>query len=83
VSRRPSTELGLLRAGCGLTQQAVAARMGVTSQMVSKIETTGPAGISPSTLARYAQALGGTAVITLTLPAGQSAWPLTARERTP
>ncbi len=46
------------RARAGLTQDAVAARMGTTKSAVSRLESAGKHVPSLSTLRRYAQAVG-------------------------
>jgi DNA-binding XRE family transcriptional regulator len=46
------------RARAGLTQDAVAERMGTTKSAVSKLESAGKHAPSLSTLKRYAQAVG-------------------------
>lgn len=53
-------ELRRARESAGLTQSAVARRMGTRAPAVSRIEAAGPTGPSPSvrTLQRYAAAVG-------------------------
>lgn len=46
------------RARAGLTQDAVAARMGTTKSAISRLESAGKHAPSLSTLRRYAQAVG-------------------------
>lgn len=46
------------RARAGLTQDAVAERMGTTKSAVSRLESTGKHAPSLATLKRYAQAVG-------------------------
>jgi DNA-binding XRE family transcriptional regulator len=46
------------RSRAGLTQDAVAARMGTTKSAVSRLEAAGKHAPSLSTLKRYAQAVG-------------------------
>jgi DNA-binding XRE family transcriptional regulator len=46
------------RAKAGLTQDAVAERMGTTKSAVSRLESAGKHAPSLATLARYAQAVG-------------------------
>jgi len=46
------------RARAGLTQDAVAARMGTTKSAISRLESAGKHAPSLSTLKRYAQAVG-------------------------
>ena len=46
------------RARAGLTQDAVAARMGTTKSAISRLEAAGKHAPSLSTLKRYAQAVG-------------------------
>jgi DNA-binding XRE family transcriptional regulator len=46
------------RAKSGLTQEAVAARMGTTKSAVSRLESAGKHAPSITTLKRYAQAVG-------------------------
>jgi DNA-binding XRE family transcriptional regulator len=65
-------ELLRARLRAGLTQQAVAERMGTTKSAVSRLESAGPHSPSLSTLRRYAEALGCKVEIRLT-PAQQAA----------
>ncbi|MEQ4724107.1 helix-turn-helix transcriptional regulator [Nonomuraea sp. B19D2] len=51
--------LGEIRRRRGLTQQVVAERMGVSQKRVSAIESAMLSNIKVSTLAAYAEALGG------------------------
>ncbi|MEO3871949.1 helix-turn-helix transcriptional regulator [Nonomuraea sp. B12E4] len=51
--------LGEIRKRMGLTQQIVAERMGVSQKRVSAIESATLPNIKVSTLAAYAEALGG------------------------
>jgi transcriptional regulator with XRE-family HTH domain len=46
------------RARAGLTQDAVAARMGTTKSAISRLEAAGKHAPSLATLKRYAQAVG-------------------------
>lgn len=46
------------RARAGLTQDAVAERMGTTKSAISRLESTGKHAPSLATLKRYAQAVG-------------------------
>ncbi len=46
------------RARAGLTQDAVAERMGTTKSAISRLESAGKHAPSLATLARYAQAVG-------------------------
>ena len=46
------------RARAGLTQDAVAERMGTTKSAVSRLESTGKHAPSLATLKRYAEAVG-------------------------
>lgn len=52
------TELLTARTRAGLTQQAVAEKMGTTTSAVSRLESAGRHSPSISTLRRYAQAVG-------------------------
>jgi len=53
------------RARAGLTQDAVAERMGTTKSTISRLEAAGKHSPSLSTLKRYAQAVGCELQITL------------------
>jgi DNA-binding XRE family transcriptional regulator len=64
-------ELLAARAQAGLTQEAVAARMGTTKSAVSRLEAAGTSSPSVTTLQRYAQAVGCQVVIRL-VPASRS-----------
>ena len=55
----------LARARAGLTQDAVAERMGTTKSTISRLEAAGKHSPSLSTLKRYAQAVGCELQITL------------------
>src|SRR5438876_1107036 len=56
------------RCRLGWTQAELAHRMGTTQANISRAENTGR--VTPHFLARFAQALGGRAVLTLDLPEG-------------
>lgn len=49
--------LKALREGAGLSQKDIADKMGIAQQSVSRIENGG-AGITSSTISRYAEAVG-------------------------
>ena len=57
---RAGLRLGEVRKRMGMTQQEIADRMGVSQKRVSAIETAQLSTIKISTLAAYAEALGGT-----------------------
>jgi DNA-binding XRE family transcriptional regulator len=57
--RRVGLRLGEIRKRLGLTQATVAARMGVSQRRVSAIENGELSVVQISTLAAYAEALGG------------------------
>ena len=61
--------LSELRKACGLTQGDVAATMGLDQPKVSRLEKR--ADLRITTLARFAQALGGRLVLVIELPDGQ------------
>lgn len=60
-----TADLKTTREGRQLTQQQVAARMGVNQKRVSAIELRGISRINLNTLERYANALGGKLHITM------------------
>jgi len=55
---RVASQMLKARARAGLTQDAVAARMGTTKSAVSRLESAGKHAPSLETLKRYAQAVG-------------------------
>lgn len=57
--RRAGLRLGEIRRRLGLTQTTVAERMGVSQRRVSAIENGEVSVVQVSTLAAYAEALGG------------------------
>jgi len=65
-------ELLRARAEAGLTQEAVADRMGTTKSAVSRLEAAGKTSPSVTTLKKYAQAVGCKVQIRL-VPAAQPA----------
>jgi len=62
-------EMLAARARAGLTQEAVAARMGTTKSAISRLEAAGKHAPSVASLRRYAAAVGCTLKIEL-IPAG-------------
>jgi DNA-binding XRE family transcriptional regulator len=58
VEYQVANELIAARARAGLTQDAVAQRMGTTKSAVSRLECSGKPTPSVGTLQRYAQAVG-------------------------
>jgi len=54
-----ATQLQKARARAGLTQDAVAERMGTTKSAISRLESAGKHTPSIATLRRYAEAVGG------------------------
>lgn len=58
-------ELLAARARAGLTQEAVAGRMGTTKSAVSRLESAGKTAPSVTTLKKYAKAVGCTLRIEL------------------
>ena len=54
----PVRQMLAARERAGLTQEAVAARMGTTKSVVSRLETSGRHAPSFSTLQKYARAVG-------------------------
>jgi DNA-binding XRE family transcriptional regulator len=73
-------ELLTARAQAGLTQEAVAARMGTTKSAVSRLEAAGKSSPSVTTLQRYAQAVGCRVEIKF-VPAAADRRPWAARRR--
>ncbi len=69
-----SATLAELRARAGLTQEQVAARMGIAQSDVSKLERRGD--LKFSTLRAYAEALGAALEVLVRLPAGDKGVPL-------
>ncbi len=65
-----ANELIAARARAGLTQEAVAQRMGTTKSAVSRLECSGKHTPSVGTLQRYAQAVGCELKIELVPKAG-------------
>ncbi|WP_293370245.1 helix-turn-helix transcriptional regulator [Nevskia sp.] len=61
-------ELLAARARAGMTQDAVAARMGTTKSAISRLEAGGRHAPSLATLARYAEAVGCTLEVRLVSP---------------
>ncbi|HYN21417.1 MAG TPA: helix-turn-helix transcriptional regulator [Thermoanaerobaculia bacterium] len=73
-------ELLAARSRAGLTQDAVAERMGTTKSAVSRLEAAGKHSPSVSTLKKYAQAVGCEVEIRL-VPAARSPMRPTTRKR--
>lgn len=68
----PATVVALreLRLGAGLTQTAVAARLGVIQRRVSAVESTSIPALELRTLISYVEALGGSVSVAAELKAG-------------
>ena len=76
-------DLVALRESAGVSQRALAKRLGVSQPAIAKIESGKVKNVGVVTLARYAAALGGRVRIEITKPAVRSSRKRTTQRRAP